>query len=92
MAYLFLNYNEYLSPAEQKIAETFAEKMILFINGREPWGQYDEKGMAYILGERSGQREYNEYDGRKKGIWEVVDAVGGDKLVSVLFGYMASAH
>jgi carboxylesterase type B len=93
VAYLFQNYNEHLSPQETKVAQTFAEKVILFVNGKEPWSVYDEKkGTAFVLGENSGEREYNGYEGRRKGIWEIMEMVGGDKLVSVLFGYMASVH
>jgi carboxylesterase type B len=94
VAYLFQNYNEHLSPEDKKVAEMYAEKIILFVNGMEPWRKYDGKGTAFVLDGKSGsgEKEIEEYDGRKKGIWEVVDMVGGDKLVSVLFGYLASAH
>jgi len=92
-AYLFQNYNSYLNPDEVVVAEEFGKRVITFINGKEPWQKYDETGRALVLGD-GGVQETNflEYNGRNKEIWRITDEIGGDKLSSVLFAYMASAH
>lgn len=71
----------------------FASRMITFMAGKQPWAKYDDRGTAFVLADdKIGEVAYDEYDGRKKIIWEIIEEVGGDKLAAVLFGYMASAH
>jgi hypothetical protein len=50
-AYLFQNYNSYLSPEEVAVAEEFAEHIVTFIDGKEPWSKYDKDGTALVLGD-----------------------------------------
>jgi hypothetical protein len=55
-------------------------EVILFVNGRKPWGLYDSKGTAFVLGREDGESvemNYEEYEGWRKGIWKVIEMVGG---------------
>jgi len=93
VAYLFQNFNEHLTSTEVQVAEIFTEKMIAFIAGQKPWKNYDEAGTAFILGDGLAQElSFSEYKGRKTVIWKIVEEVGADKLISVLFAYMSGAH
>lgn len=92
-AYLFQNFNEFLNEKDVDVARDFGRRMIKFICGKMPWSKFDEKRTALVL--RVGEIkeiDFVNYEGRQKVIWEIIDQVGGDKFVSVLFGYMASAH
>ena len=67
--------------------------MIAFVAGGEPWGKYDDKGTALVLTDKEiGEITFDKYQGRQKVIWEIIQQMGRDKLISVLFGYMANAH
>ena len=93
VAYLFQNYAQFLTPEQQGVAVSLAKKMIAFVAGEEPWGKYDDKGTALVLTDKEiGEVTFDKYEGRQKVIWEIIQQMGGDKLISVLFGYMANAH
>lgn len=51
LAFLLLNYNEYLSKGQRQAAERFAKDVITFVHGREPWAAYrsetQEGSMVY---------------------------------------------
>ncbi|KAF2099803.1 alpha/beta-hydrolase [Rhizodiscina lignyota] len=46
IAFLFQNYNVYLSPGQLACAQRVANDFITFINGHEPWKEYEEKANA----------------------------------------------
>ena len=60
------------------VAEEFAKRIVTFIDGKEPWSKYDKDGTALVLGENTvKEARFDEYDGRNKKIWEVIQEVGG---------------
>jgi hypothetical protein len=92
-AYLFQNFNEFLEEKDREVAREFGKRMITFIAGGEPWKKFDAKGTALVLADGEVKEVgFEQYEGREKIIWEVIEEIGGDDFVSVLFGYMASAH
>jgi len=59
------------------VAEEFANRIVTFIDGKEPWSKYDKDGTALVLGDDTvKEARYDEYD-RDKKIWEVIQEVGG---------------
>lgn len=52
LAFLLLNYNEYLSQGQRQNAERFAKDVITFVHGGEPW-------MAYRSGIQEGSMVYD---------------------------------
>lgn len=50
VAYLFQNFNEHLNDKQKEVARAYAEDVIEFVNGNDPWQPVD--------GERFGARVY----------------------------------
>lgn len=46
VAYLFQNYNEHLNAEQKKVARTYAEDFIKFVNGEDPWTPAKNGNMA----------------------------------------------
>jgi carboxylesterase type B len=46
VAYLFQNYNKHLDEEQRKVARTYAEDFIKFVNGEDPWPQVHDDNMA----------------------------------------------
>ena len=40
VAYLFLNFQDYLTPAQSALGQRFAKDFIMFVNGRPPWDAF----------------------------------------------------
>lgn len=58
IAFLLQNYNEHLDATQQAAAEHFAQDVIAFVNGQQPWKPYSgSRGIAKLHG---GRREYSE--------------------------------
>jgi carboxylesterase type B len=89
VAYLFQNFNDHLGPEGVVAAKEFGTHLIGFISGKPRWKKYDSEGtaLAFVDGQAK-EVGFSEFDGRKTDIWEVIEEVGGDKLISVIFGYM----
>jgi len=91
VAYLFQNFNDHLEPAGVLAAKEFGTRLIAFITGKPTWKKYDSEGTALVIGDGQAKEiSFAEFDGRKRAVWEVINEVGGDQLVSVVFGFMIS--
>jgi carboxylesterase type B len=91
LVYFLQNYNEYLSREQLRVGEEFASRILQFVGGKEPWKRYDSKGTAFVLGDgKCEEIEMASYDGRRKGLWNILDRVGGDQLTQVVFGFLTS--
>lgn len=44
LAFLLLNYNEYLAKGQRQAAERFAKDVITFVHGHQPWVAYWNNG------------------------------------------------
>lgn len=49
---MLLGYNEYLSKGQQQAAERFADDVVAFVHGGQPW-------LAYRKGTQEGSMVYN---------------------------------
>lgn len=99
VAYLFLNYMEFLLPAQQCIATVFAEDFITFVNGKAPWPAWRAgKGGTKVYGptsEGSVDREALYVDnqnlqktGRREVIWKLGEVVGLDSLSMAFVNFL----
>lgn len=93
LVYILQNYNDYLSREQLRVGEEFASRILQFVSGKQPFMQYDSKGTAFVLGDgKCEEVEMESYDGRRKGLWNILDRVGGDKLTQVVFGFLTSVE
>jgi hypothetical protein len=68
-------------------------RLIMLVSGLAPWSNLTRWGGGLALGGGKVRKVgFVEDEGRQKVIWDVIDQVGRGKFVSVLFGYMVSAH
>jgi len=83
VAFLFQNYNDYLSEAQRRSAQTLAEDLIEFLYGRAPFPSWTrEQGGAKVYGPPVQQAQFvsgtsAEAYGRRNNIFELV-AAGAD--------------
>jgi carboxylesterase type B len=86
IAFLFRNYNEYLSDQQRATAEKFAENFISFVNGKEPFPSYTPgEGGAMVYGQPADGSTFvkgskAENYGRRRTVFEFADRVGLDTL------------
>jgi len=82
IAFLFHNYNQFLSETHRKVAEGFAEKVLGFVAGKEPCKTWKQGGEALIVGDDkvivgSDQEPGN---GRREEFRKLAEEVGWQKL------------
>lgn len=99
VAFLFQNYNQFLSAEQNASAQDFAKHLIEFINAKAPFPAYSSKdGGAQVYGGVSASplgksifvtgKEAALY-GRKDTIWKLADTIGLDKLSQVWDNFLA---
>lgn len=91
LVFLLQNFNEHLSAEQQKLAEEFAENVIAFANGKEPWQQWkSEDRVAKVLkaGETGVKKDVPGENGRRGTLQEVADEIGWDELANAINGFM----
>lgn len=100
IAYLLLNYQEYLSPGQQQSAERFANDIIAFSNGKRPWAAYQnyfaEESMVYYSS-MIGDKDCSTFvldealgdTGRRKILQQVVSVGLLDKVMDAWQMFMA---
>ena len=97
VAFLFQNYNEFLSAEQKNIAESFANQVIEFVNGQAPFPPYDpDKGGAMILGPPATGAEFKQSSdseslGRRATLFPIASRVGYDRLIQAWLGFMSGA-
>ena len=97
VAFLFQNYNEFLSEEQRKIAEAFASQAIDFINGKAPFPAYDnEKGGAMVLGPPANGTEFVQTKdpeglGRRKNLLPMAGRMGYDPILQAWLSFMSGA-
>jgi len=92
IAFLFMNYNDYLEPGQKKQAENFAEFFLRFVNGQAPWQQWKEgQEVAMVMegGKAELKKDVPSETGRREEFIKLGKEVGFDKLLSV-WGQFAS--
>jgi carboxylesterase type B len=65
VAFLFQHYNEYMAPKAQEVAKAIATDFIRFVNGVQPWAEFDE-----------GERKVRTYGPSEKKVIGAVDENG----------------
>lgn len=67
IAFLLLNYTEFLSQGQQQSAEQFAKDIIIFVHGGKPWAAYHERtqGSMVYNAPAEGDLDRSEYVGRE---------------------------
>ena len=97
VAFLFQNYNEFLSAEQKNIAESFASLVIDFVTGQSPFPPYnpDNPG-AMILGPPATGVEFKQSSdlegrGRRATLLPIASRVGYDRLIQAWLGFMSSA-
>ena len=96
VAFLFQNYNEFQSLEQKLSAERFAEHLILFVNGRDPFPEFSSgKRGAMVYGPPTTGTVFVESSapeqvGRSGFLERVAERVGFDMLSSVWSNFMAS--
>ena len=94
VAFLFQNYNEYLSAEERAVAERFAENLISFINSKPPFPAFSaEKGGAMIYGPPASGSTFiesfaPEQVGRSGTISKIAQSIGFDLLATTWSNFM----
>lgn len=94
VAFLFQNYNEYLSAEQTAIAESFAEHFLSFINGKPPFPDFSaEKGGAMVYGPPASGAAFMESSapeqvGRSGTISDIAQRIGFDLLATVWNNFM----
>ncbi|PGH04316.1 hypothetical protein AJ80_08539 [Polytolypa hystricis UAMH7299] len=96
IAFLFQNYNEFLSEKQRLAAVTFAKHVIAFANEQEPFRAYDaaagkgaqtygtpEEGCSLFV----DGTEPGDY-GRRDVIWKLAESVGLDQLSAVFESFL----
>lgn len=96
VAFLFQNYNDFLEPGQRKAAEKFAEDVVLFMNGTEPWKPYGAESGARVYGQSEGDEMEvgymdveDEKSGRRSTIFEVARIVGLDAISGAFDSFLA---
>jgi hypothetical protein len=90
----FLNLNDSLSEADQKLAIEMAEKWIAFANGEDPWTPHGKErnsmcitdGGEFIVRTEEEDRKRGE---RRWGKWDVVLDIGVEKIWKIVSVYHA---
>ncbi|PCG94964.1 Carboxylesterase, type B [Penicillium occitanis (nom. inval.)] len=85
-AYLFQNFNEYLTPTQQELAKQFAEHVICFIHGKAPFpSRQSARSGAMVYGRPRNGAAFvqsvspNDF-GRREKLFQLAQGVGLDKL------------
>jgi carboxylesterase type B len=94
VVYLFQNFNEKLSPAQQKRAEQFAEHIVIFVNGKSPYpSRQSNKNGAMVYGGPTGatfvESATAQGFGRRDTIFTFAKTVGLDALNEALIRFLA---
>ncbi|EXJ86766.1 hypothetical protein A1O3_03720 [Capronia epimyces CBS 606.96] len=96
VAFLFQNFNDYLSPEQQTSAQRFASDVIAFVHGDDPYQKHSaDTGGARVYGPPcTGEDVYvQSLDprayGRRDTVWKLAARVGMDRLAAALDGFMA---
>lgn len=96
VAFLFQNFNDYLSAEQQKTARIFAKDIITFVNMQDPYPVYNQNaGGAEVYGPPAEagvkfvqSKDTSDY-GRRGLVWDLAVLVGLDRLSEALDMFMA---
>lgn len=93
VAFLFQNYNGHLSAEQQTSADQLGRDVIAFVNGKEPWDPFQEKGVVAVLegGKRELVADRSKETGRDQKIFELAKDVGLDALMGVWENFLRGA-
>ncbi len=99
VAYMFQNYDEHLTQAQQAVAKAFAGDFISFMNGKTRWPEFESGKEGAMTYGPSGDGKCSEYvegitsekSGRKNTIFELAESVGMEDL-SAAWGNFLSGN
>ena len=97
VAFLFQNYNEFLSSEQKNIAKSFAGQVIDFAAGQAPFPPYDPDDVgAMVLGPPVTGAEFKQTSdleslGRRATLLPIASRVGYDRLIQAWLGFMSGA-
>jgi len=93
LAFLFQNFSDFLSGAQNQLAEEFATDVLSFANNKEPWQNWTKsrKVAKVIATDRKGMKEdVPEQTGRRKFFVDLANEVGLDTLRGAFDRFMTS--
>lgn len=89
-AFLFQNYEEFLSEEQASVGRTFARHVIEFVNGEEPYGAFSSgSGKVHVYGPGgSRSREVDAHDfaaaGRRDHVFRLAEEAGLARLTEIV--------
>ena len=93
LTFLFQNFNEFLSGAQNQLAEEFATDVLSFANGKEPWQRWTKTrkvAKVVAIDGRGMKEDVPEQTGRRKFFVELANEVGFDTLRGAFNRFMTS--
>jgi carboxylesterase type B len=93
VTFLFQNFSDFLSGAQNQLAEEFATDVLNFANGKEPWQNWTKvrKVAKVIATDGSGMKEdVPDKIGRRKFFVDLANEVGFDTLRGAFDRFMTS--
>jgi carboxylesterase type B len=93
LAYLFQNFSDFLSGAQNQLAEEFATDVLSFANNKEPWQSWTKsRKVAKVIATDGGgmKEDMPEQIGRRKFFVDLADEVGLDTLRGAFDRFMIS--
>jgi carboxylesterase type B len=93
LAFLFQNFSDFLSGAQNQLAEEFATDVLSFANNKEPWQNWTKsrKVAKVIATDGRGMKEdVPEQTGRRKFFVDLANEVGLDTLRGAFDRFMTS--
>lgn len=97
IAFLFQNFNDYLEPPQRELAEKFAQDVLRFVHGEEPWRAWDSQiRVAKVLGPEGKVEIVDdgaETVGRRRVMFELAEEVadGMDILADAFNSFLRGA-
>jgi carboxylesterase type B len=94
ISFLFQNFNEFLDDSQKRTADMFAEDVIKFVSGQEPWQEWREgQAVAKVLGPHGAAKVVKDEPqevGRRRILLDLANEVPGgmDRLSEVLNGFL----
>jgi len=99
VAFLFQNYNKFLSEGQNAVAEAFADRVLAFVGGKEPWKRWDvpenkevaPKDKATLVVSDGGCEEKIDCappNGRRFEFWQLEQEIGTQRLEDAWGAFM----
>lgn len=100
VAFLWQNFNQFLTSSQQAVGRQFATDVIAFVNGEAPWQPFESeegKPTTRVYGPSDHDivatttAEKTEETGRRPVIWDLIGSVSADRLLAVVHSFLAGS-